>query len=170
MIPIHVTLRSIQYIFGTEVKSATTAPMVAFFALGVTQGWVYGDLAKRWTRALNLSRHPANAMRGAMFGGLRDVVSQGIPFMAGQYGMGALLASSLASTYASQGLHNAQTIMQVRPDLSYSGAISELARTHGWHSLYRGVASRLFLMTVTNILNHVFLRKVWAAHDDVEEL
>mmetsp|Transcript_25527 Transcript_25527/g.62095 ORF Transcript_25527/g.62095 Transcript_25527/m.62095 type:complete len:245 (+) Transcript_25527:116-850(+) len=171
MMPRHVVFRSAQYVLATEVKQRSSSPWLAFAAIGVTQGLVYGDLAAQWNRLLNITKTKASPIRGSPFAAARDMISQGVPFLVGQHVSGAaavpaVVGASVASTVLSHGLHNAQTVMQMNPSLGHVAAVRELYATHGVKAMYRGALSRMLLMGVTNALNHLLLRHAWQASSD----
>jgi hypothetical protein len=148
MLPGQLTLRTAQLQIATTIKEKTN-PWLAFASIGVLQGIVYGHATTSWTRHLSLPANiRPNMFAGILFAASRDSISQGIPFYLSDHGPIAFLATSVASTIASQGLHNCQTIMQLKS-----------------HLLYRGFQSRLGMMTVINLLNYYILKPIWKDKD-----
>lgn len=182
-------------------------PFMAFAFMGVLQGFVYGQCTRHFSLKLGLIpgetatssvqdgramhaavitllRNARGMLRGSLFAGLRDLVSQGVPFtlsgwvcrnvmepiisspnvQAARKGM-AVLVCSLVATLLSQGFHNLQTLMQSRQDLSYTTAVHEAFASKGIAIIWTGVEARIGLLLLVNLLNELFLKKVWKASE-----
>ena len=126
--------------------------------------------------------------RGSGFAGLRDTISQGVPFMyastvqsavvdpllkpqagadeASDLGHSlrravAVIGTSIGATVLSQALHNCQIRLQADHSLSYGGAVAGLWREHGARMLYMGASARVALLLLVNGLNEMLLKKAW---------
>lgn len=162
-------LRYSQLHFSEYIKSLFS-PWLAFGAIGVLQGGIYGHANHYFSHRLGLPLKTGllkSVFRGSPFAANRDIVSQGIPFMITdkyqnqqtplQY-WSLLIGSSISSTYLSHPLHNCQVLLQTNSNLSYSDAIRELVKNK---SYFKGAESRIGLLLVTNIFNELFLKPVW---------
>ena len=202
ILPQQTALKTLQMNAATPVKEHVS-PWLAFGVIGVLQGGVYGQANVAFSRALKLSQNAnlAGMFRGAAFAGLRDTISQGVPFMlSGSFqravvdpilgpskareahegaiaehdeGYGsalrktiALVTTSIGATFASQGAHNCQILMQADHSLGYSGAMSTLWAQHGSRMFYMGGSARVALLLVVNGLNEVILKKAWEANKE----
>lgn len=122
--------------------------------------------------------------RGFGFAAVRDMISQGIPFVFAKpfeenivkpmfpgkenNGMvsfithwGSVFTCSVLATVASQGLHNCQITMQSNPDLNHLTAVNKAFKENGVRILWRGAEARVGLLLVVNFLNEVLLKKAW---------
>ena len=184
--PQQVALKALQMNAATPVKEHLS-PWLAFGVVGVLQGVVYGQCSVAYARALKLSQAVslAGMMRGAAFAGLRDVVSQGVPFMCSGHVQQALVEpllgrtrdssaepssmsrvlavglTSIGATFASQGFHNGQIRMQSDLSLGYAAAIRSLWAEHGARVLVMGGSARVALLLLVNGLNEAVLRPAW---------
>lgn len=159
MFPYQFALRAGQLAIATELKDRTH-PLIAFSAIGVFQGIIYGHVNQHWANYLPIRSQP-NLMRGIFWAASRDTISQGFPFIAHDWGFVPVMGVSLVSILASQSLHNFQTIMQIDKRHSYVSSIWEGWRMHGSKIFYTGYSSRVAMMTLVNILNYVFLSEIW---------
>jgi hypothetical protein len=197
--PHQAALLSLQLNASTAIKDKLS-PWSAFFVVGVLQGGIYGfsnvHFSKAWklgtaaATATTLSSRISILFRGSAFAGVRDTISQGIPFMCsgaihtnildalfptsptplqeGQTTVDvvkhwtSLISTSVAATYLSQSLHNCQTTMQTNSALSYGGAIKKVWTDHGFAALYRGAEARVGLLLIVNVLNELLLKPAWA--------
>lgn len=161
MMPAQLAMRIAQLKVSTEIKERTN-PWIAFSTIGIIQGFIYGHSITHWAKYMKLPPNTSpNMFRGILFAASRDTISQGIPFAMSNYGLGAVIGSSIISTTLSQGLHNCQSAMQLNNKLSYSMAVKKMFRIHGWKFLYKGVEARLTMMGAINIMNYLFLKKIW---------
>ena len=82
ILPQQTALKTLQMNAATPVKEHIS-PWLAFGVIGVLQGGVYGHANVAFSRALKLSQNAnlAGMFRGSAFAGLRDTISQGVPFM-----------------------------------------------------------------------------------------
>ena len=184
--PHQVALKWLQMNAATPVKENLN-PFCAFFVVGVLQGGVYGQTNVHFSRVLKLSQNAsyAGAFRGSLFAGLRDTVSQGLPFVCSagvqravvdpllasdegsEAGHGvrralAVFGTSIFATFLSQGAHNCQLRMQADQSLGYGRAVHELWTQHGVRMLYMGASARVALLLLVNSLNELLLKKAWA--------
>jgi len=198
--PHQIGLKWLQMNCATPVKSELS-PWVAFGVVGVLQGGVYGQCIVHFSKALKLAKTVsiAGMFRGSGFAGLRDTISQGVPFMysatvqervvdpllapattgeaaapTDDVGHGvrravAVMGSSIFATLLSQGTHNCQIKMQADHALSYGGAMRELWAQHGVRALFTGASARVALLLLVNGLNELLLKKAWAANEKPEE-
>lgn len=183
--PHQTALKALQMNVSTPFKEYLN-PWVAFGIVGILQGGVYGQCNVYFSNALKIGKQTASMagiFRGSGFAGLRDTVSQGLPFMCS--GMvkdelferlyktenenvqlvqhwSAVLGTSVVATYMSQGLHNCQIAMQSNQSLGYVAAIHDVYQKHGFKMLYRGAEARVGLLLVVNILNELLLKPAWA--------
>jgi hypothetical protein len=200
--PQQVALKTLQMNAATPVKEYAS-PWVAFGLVGVLQGGVYGHCNVHFSRALQLASvvSLAGMFRGSAFAGLRDTISQGVPFMCSATVQSAVIdplcecayqstqpaarhdvaqpsstttseharrfaavfGTSICATFASQGAHNAQLIMQADHSLSYAQAVRTLWAEHGLRVLYMGGSARVALLLLVNGLNEVLLKPAWEA-------
>lgn len=161
-------------------------PWAAFAMVGVLQGGVYGHCNVHFSKALELGKVASlkGVFRGSAFAGLRDTISQGVPFMcsgsvrenmldpywkteegtaahsAKQWS--AVISTSVFATYMSQGFHNFQIAMQADQSLSYSQALKTVMQQHGIKSFYKGAEARVGLLLIVNILNELLLKPAWS--------
>ena len=128
MIPGQLALRSGQLLIAREIKEHSN-PWFGFALMGVLQGVIYGHANNNWLHHLQITsvKGVPNPFRGVLFAASRDTISQGIPFMMGQYGVASVAASSILATIGSQGLHNCQTMMQMDSQVGYLSSIR-----NGW--------------------------------------
>ena len=54
-----------------------------------------------------------------------------------------------------------QTLMQSRTDLSYVSALRNAFANNGFRIVYSGAEARVGLLVLVNVLNELFLKKVW---------
>ena len=83
ILPHQTALKALQMNAATPVKEYAS-PWLAFGLVGVLQGAVYGQANITFSRALKLSTATislAGMFRGSLFAGVRDTISQGVPFM-----------------------------------------------------------------------------------------
>lgn len=188
IVPHQTALKVVQMNSATPVKEYLN-PWLAFAAVGVLQGGVYGQCNVHFARVLKLSNNASMAgiFRGWIFAGFRDSISQGIPFvcssMTEQYvfdpvweitglnGLGemaggvkravSVMCTSIFATVASQGLHNAQIKMQADQSLSYARTVQTLWAEHGASIFYKGASARIGLLLVVNGFNEVLLKPAW---------
>lgn len=73
----------------------------------------------------------------------------------------AVLGSSVFATYASQGMHNCQIVMQTDKSLSHIGAFQKAYKQNGIALLWRGAEARVGLLLIVNVLNELLLKKAW---------
>ena len=130
--------------------------------------------------------------RGFPFAGVRDTISQGIPFMCSDWVRENLflpyffskekgsvkvedspqialvkhwvpvLFTSVAASVLSQWFHNCQMTMQADEALNHVGAVKRLWANNGIASVYRGVDARIGLLLVVCGLNEALLKPAWA--------
>jgi hypothetical protein len=183
--PHQAALKTLQINASTPVKEYLN-PWAAFAVMGVLQGGVYGQANVHFSRALQLGKTVslAGIFRGSAFAGVRDVLSQGVPFMFSQSvretvldpiwkthqedtvassckQWASVLSTSVAATYASQGLHNCQIAMQADQSLSYGQAVRTVFKQHGLKVLIKGAEARVGVMLVVNVLNELLLKAAW---------
>jgi hypothetical protein len=191
ILPHQTLLKTAQMNVATPVKEHIS-PWLAFGAVGVLQGGVYGQCTIHFSRVLQLGKAVslAGMFRGSLFAGARDTISQGVPFMcsgavqasvidpllarsdaagaeadAGMATARKVLAvgsTSIFATFASQVFHNAQIKMQADHALSYTQAARALWREHGVRVLYMGGSARVALLLLVNGLNEALLKRAWA--------
>lgn len=161
-------------------------PWAAFAMVGVLQGAVYGHANVYFSNALKLGKVASltGVFRGSAFGGLRDSISQGVPFVCSDYvresildpyfktevgttahsikAWSSLISTSVAATYMSQGLHNLQISMQADQTLTYSQTIKSVMKQHGIKTFYKGAEARVGLLLIVNILNELLLKPAWS--------
>tara|TARA_R100001163_G_C5067706_1_gene207040 strand:+ start:2027 stop:2740 length:714 start_codon:yes stop_codon:yes gene_type:complete len=170
MIPKQLILRSGQLLFANQLKESTNNTFIAFAGIGITQGIIYGHCTSNWLKWIKLPfKISPNPLAGFGYAAMRDIISQGIPFYVGQninnkldnkYTLLAVSGTSLVSTVASQGLHNCQTIMQIK-NVGYKKSAIKCWNRHGFKMLYVGCEARICMMLGVNILNYLFLRDIW---------
>ena len=187
--PHQVALKAMQMNAATPVKECAS-PWLAFGLVGVLQGGVYGQCTVHYSRALKLAKEVsiAGLFRGSVFAGVRDTISQGVPFMCSASVQAALVdpllamtplpeadsasgsavrkvvavgSTSVAATFASQFFHNAQIKMQGDHSLSYPKAVSSIWREHGVKVLWMGGSARVALLLLVNGLNEALLKRAW---------
>ena len=178
-------LKAIQMNASSPVKEHLN-PWAAFAVVGVLQGAVYGHANVHFSNALKLGKVASltGVFRGSVFAGMRDTISQGVPFMCSasvrenimdpywktQEGTTAhsaktwasLISTSVVATYMSQGFHNFQIAMQADQSLSYSQAIKSVMRQHGIKTFCKGAEARVGLLLVVNVLNELLLKPAWS--------
>lgn len=161
-------------------------PWAAFAMIGVLQGGVYGHCNVHFSKALALGKVATlrGVFRGSLFAGVRDTISQGLPFMCSSSVRQSLLdpywkteegtsahsakmwssviSTSVFATYLSQGFHNFQIAMQADQSLSYSQALKTVMKQHGIKTFYKGAEARVGLLLVVNILNELLLKPAWS--------
>jgi len=190
--PHQTALKALQMNAATPIKEYLN-PWFAFGAVGILQGAVYGQCNVHFSRALKLSQTvtlTAGLFRGSAFAGVRDTISQGIPFMCSASVQSSLvdpllkpdaeaaestghtlrralsvIGTSICATFMSQAAHNCQIRMQADPALSYGRAVSELWAQHGVRVLWMGGSARVLLLLVVNGLNELVLKKAWALEE-----
>jgi hypothetical protein len=196
--PHQAVLMSLQLNASTAIKDLVN-PWGAFFIVGVLQGGIYGFSNIHFSKAWNLGTAAASApnmvarvrvlFRGSGFAGVRDTISQGIPFMlSGTVHANimdvllptepraedepaspidlfkhwtSLFTTSIAATYMSQGLHNCQTTMQTNTNVGYAGAVTKVWTEHGLAAFYRGAEARVIMLLIINMLNELLLKPAW---------
>lgn len=104
----------------------------------------------------------------ALIGGTSQVASVDVetPQSAASSTASRMLAvggTSIFATFASQGCHNAQLLMQSNTSLTYGQTIRTLFAEHGWRVLYMGGSARIALLLLVNGLNEVLLKPAWEA-------
>lgn len=165
-------------------------PWLAFGVVGVFQGAVYGHSNIYFVKHL-LPRNKnvvsyAGLFRGFLFAGLRDMISQGVPYIfAHQIEMSlkekingkngneskmksfvvkwsSVVGTSLFATILSQGLHNFQLTMHADHTItSHAAAVRQSIKTNGFKVLYKGCEARVGFMLLVNIANDLFLKHAW---------
>lgn len=187
--PHQTMLKALQMNAATPVKEYVS-PWLAFGLVGVLQGGVYGQCTVHYSKALQLAKTVtfAGVFRGSLFAGMRDTVSQGVPFMCsssvqtslvnpllstaplpdGESASGATIrkvvavgGTSVFATFASQCFHNAQIKMQADNSLSYSRAVTSIWQEHGIKMFWMGGSARVALLLLVNGLNEVLLKRAW---------
>jgi hypothetical protein len=186
--PHQTALKVIQMNSSTPIKEYCN-PWMAFAAMGVLQGGVYGQCNMYFSKALQLGTTTASIagiFRGSGFAGVRDCMSQGVPFMFSDRVRSqvldkawdtteednaiatsvkhwtSVLGTSIVATYMSQGVHNFQIAMQADQTLTYRGAVESVMKQHGVKGLIRGAEARVGLLLVVNVLNELLLKKAWS--------
>ena len=176
-----VLLRMVQLNLSTPIKENLSA-WPAFASIGILQGAVYGHANIYFAKQFNIDTLLSykNMFRGSGYAAIRDMISQGIPFMFCDnirqsifeplllpncnYQVchwSALITTSIVSTYLSQGIHNCQVAMQTHHDLGYIEAIQHMYKQHKMKFIYKGVESRVVLLLITNMFNEIFLKPAW---------
>jgi len=181
--PQQAALRMVQVNVATPIKDNMN-PWVAFAALGVLQGGIYGHANIELARRLGVGSAVklSGIFRGSLFAFARDIISQGGPFMLSHRFSERYLDPVLPSTdkttvtakhwisvrrisvvaiYVSHGFHVCQTAMQMSQSLSYWGAMRHVYARHGIRFLINGAEARVGLLLVTNIFNEIFLKPAW---------
>ena len=187
--PHQTLLKATQMNLCTPVKEHLN-PWAAFAMVGVLQGVVYGQANVHLTQSFKLVKNVpaltvAAVFRGSAFAAGRDTISQGAPFVlsssvreavfdplvsstlgdgktaATASHWGSVIATSVAATVASQGLHNAQITMQADQSLTYSSVMRTLWAKNGMGLFVRGVEARIGLLLVVNLLNEAILKRAW---------
>lgn len=160
-------------------------PWAAFALVGVLQGGVYGQANIFFVKSLNIGKKVTymGLLRGYGFAGLRDMLSQGIPYVLAksvetefldkvyktdENSMGShikkwssVLGTSVFATYASQGFHNCQVTMHADHSLNHITGLRQAFQTNGFSLLYKGAEARVALLLIVNVLNELFLKKAW---------
>ena len=178
-------LKAVQMNVSSPVKEHLN-PWAAFAMVGVLQGAVYGHANVYFSKALKLGKVASltGVFRGSAFGGLRDSISQGVPFVCSDYvresildpyfkteegttahsvkAWSSLISTSVAATYMSQGVHNFQISMQADQSLTYSQTIKSVIKQHGIKTFYKGAEARVGLLLIVNILNELLLKPAWS--------
>jgi len=184
ILPHQTVLRVLQMNVISPVKEYLN-PWAAFGIIGILQGGVYGHGNIFFANQLKLGKVLSykGMFRGVAFAGVRDMISQGIPFMLSQEVKRTLLdpiwhtepgttasktkswvsiiGTSIFATYTSQGFHNLQIIMQSNQKMSYVSAIENAWRVNGVSLLYRGAEARVGLLLIVNVLNELLLKPAW---------
>uniref|UniRef100_A0A6U5LMT7 ADP,ATP carrier protein n=1 Tax=Corethron hystrix TaxID=216773 RepID=A0A6U5LMT7_9STRA len=181
--PHQTILKAVQMNLSTQVKENLN-PWAAFAVVGVLQGGVYGQSNIYFSKALQLGKVAsfAGMFRGSGFAGIRDMISQGVPFVyadsvrrnivdpvwktesesaATVKKWASLLSTSIAATYMSQGIHNFTIAMQSDQSLGYADAVKKVFKQHGFMGLIRGGEARVGLLLIVNILNELLLKPAW---------
>lgn len=150
--PSQIALRALQYNTASYVSEKTN-PWLGFVTLGFFQGMIYGQATQYWSKTSFLRSTP---FRGIPFAIARDLISQGLPyhFTPKDKGLNYLLPINVAAIFASQSLHNLQLIHQSNHSFTYYNTIKKLC---DYKLFYRGVKSRLGLLTITNLVNYYCL-------------
>jgi hypothetical protein len=160
----------------------------AFGTMGVLQGMIYGHanvgILNQYTKRQTKIHTLRQTLRGSGYAALRDMGSQGIPFVCSGYIHDwvrssypsvsqlptpltksiAVMGTSVFSTIITQGLHNCQTVMQTHPNLTHITAPQTLWKQHGISSCWKGVYSRIGLLLIINGLNELLLKPTWISH------
>ena len=79
----------------------------------------------------------------------------------------AILSTSVAATFLSQGFQNCQIHMQANPQFSYVNTIANIYQRNGLKFLYKGAEARVGLLLYVNILNQVVLKRAWTLVEDI---
>ncbi len=184
--PHQTALKALQMNMATPIKEHLN-PWCAFGVVGVLQGAVYGQCNVHFSRALKLTTAAtlsAGMLRGSAFAGLRDTISQGVPFVYSAQVQATLvdpvlkpegpdsghglrralsvMGTSIAATFMSQSAHNCQITMQADPSLTYGRAVQQLWAQHGVRVLWMGGSARVLLLLLVNGLNELVLKQAWA--------
>ena len=177
--PVQTLLKATQMNASTPVKEHIS-PWVAFGVIGVLQGGVYGQANVYFSQKLQIAKKVdmKGMFRGVLFAGVRDSISQGVPFLfssvvrekiaepaIGKNAVsqwGSVISTSVVATYISQGLHNAQILMQADHSLSYQSTVKMLWERNGMSLFYRGAEARVGLLLVVNVLNELLLKPAWS--------
>lgn len=185
ILPVQTLLKAAQMNAATPIKENVN-PWAAFGLVGILQGGVYGQANIYFAQKLNIGKKPSYAgmFRGVPYAGVRDMISQGVPYMfsgvvkeqivdqiwpteAGDEGANAtkkwisVLSTSVVATYMSQSLHNIQITMQAYQDVSHIGAARKAWSENGFRLLYRGGEARVGLLLIVNVLNELLLKPAW---------
>lgn len=128
--PTQLILRGLQFQCFQYTRQHTN-DWVGFFIMGISQGLIYNHCAQFFTRTPFF-------VRGLPWAGLRDIMSQGIPFSFKHTSGLTFGLISVTSTILSQPLHNK----------------SLMKNLNGWG----GFQYRLGLMMATNALNYYYLK------------
>jgi hypothetical protein len=175
-------LKVIQMNLSTPVREYLN-PWAAFAVVGVLQGGVYGQANVHFATKLGLGAVSFMGLfRGSIFAGLRDMISQGIPFVFSsdvrRMGFdpmlpaksptsefvkkwGSILSTSVVATVLSQGPQNSQLMMQSNHSLSYMQTMKHLWTMNGVSALWRGAEARIILLAVVSVLNELVLKPAW---------
>jgi len=185
--PHQTALKAAQMNASTPVKEHLN-PWAAFAVVGVLQGGVYGQCNVHFSRALKIGSATASLtgiFRGSGFAAVRDMLSQGLPFMCSGHVRSSVLdryypttkeqetansikhwtsvlSTSVVATYLSQALHNGQIAMQSNQSLGYASAVRSVWQQHGVAMFYKGAEARVGLLLLVNVLNEVLLKPAWA--------
>ena len=180
-------LKAVQMNISTPVKENLN-PWAAFACIGILQGGVYGQANMYFSQQLKLGKEfkLIGMFRGVGFAALRDMISQGIPFvysktmryvvfdrllpdgeMNSSYlphikHWSSVLFTSAIATVMSQGLHNCQLMMQSNQELTYLTTLQTVWKNNGIATFYRGAEARIGLLLVVNVLNELLLKPAWA--------
>lgn len=193
ILPHQTALKLLQMNAATPVKDYLN-PWAAFAVVGVLQGGVYGQCNVHFARVLALSSTASmrGIFRGVAFAGVRDSLSQGLPFMCssmterhvfdpvwGALGLdgtspagaaakhwASVGSTSIVATVLSQGVHNAQIKMQADQTLTYRRTVSVLWAEHGPAIFYKGASARVGLLLIVNCFNELLLKKAWQGVED----
>ena len=187
ILPVQTILKTSQINVSTPIKESFN-PWLAFGLIGVLQGGVYGQANIYFSKKLKIGKVYSykGLFRGTPFAALRDMISQGLPFMMTEEFCSKVLdpiwitkkessgtlqheikhwisitSLSVVSTFLSQGLHNCQIIMQSNQKLSYLGTIQQAFGENGVNIFWRGVEARLGLLLFVNILNEFLIKPAW---------
>ncbi len=187
ILPAQTILKATQMNLATPVKEQFN-PWMAFALVGVLQGGVYGQANIYFSKKLNIGKLPtyAGMFRGVPFAGVRDMISQGVPYVfsdivlcrivfplfggnryeknetvANTLRWGSILGTSIFATYCSQVFHNIQITMQAHQEISHIGAVQKAFSENGTRLFYRGAEARVGLLLVVNVLNELLLKKAW---------
>lgn len=177
ILPHQTALKLLQMNCATPIKENLNV-WASFAAVGVMQGGVYGQANIHFANSFGLSKGSIlGAFRGSGFAAIRDMKSQGIPFVFSSVvrknivepvlGEGevarwtSVIGTSIFATYASQGLHNCQITMQADQSLSYAETLSTVWKKHGISVFYRGGEARVGLLLLVCVLNESVLKMAW---------
>jgi len=147
------------------------SPPLMFAAMGVLQGGVYGQAVLSFTKRWSLTSTPPRLrglFRGSLFAAGRDSISQGLPWMVriplpptslgpSTHSKCEVALTAGVATLLSQGLHNAQSVMQADQRLSHRDALVLLWKKHRLGGFFKGFEARIVLVVFVNLLNVQFL-------------
>lgn len=163
-VPYQIILKRFQMELAREINEPC-GTLVSFGIVGLTQGMIYNQAVCQF-KGIPLKQN--YLFRGCLVGSIRDMVSQGIPYIVNSEKtestycrLVSTLVTSILCTFGSHIFHNIQITMQSHPHLDYQRTLIYMKNVHGFRSFYNGLSSRLFLLSVTNILNVTLLGNVF---------
>lgn len=186
LLPVQISIRYFQVNFSAPLKEYLS-PWVSFALVGVMQIAVYCHSNMHFSRALGIvnAANQGSALRGIAFGAPRDIFAQAGPFLCSdsvrEYiidriipseptyesrfsfanQLTAVMASSVASTYITQCLHNCHSTMQKDQSLDYINSMRVCWQRYGMAAFYRGAERRMGVLMAMNTFNELLLKPSW---------
>jgi hypothetical protein len=187
--PGQVLLKYMQVNIATLMKEAVN-PWIAFGLMGLLQNVIAAHMNIHFSKQLKVGKKfagIAGVLKGCHFAGIRDMMSQGIPFMlspvVNKHVMdklyptdsksaqmakhwSSMALTSFIATVISQGMQNCIIAMHADHSRNSVGTIRQLWQQNKWSMLYKGAEARGPLVLYVCVLNEYLLKPAWEAVED----